>query len=30
MGNLGIFLSRWLASPSWPYVNLAAGFMRID
>ena len=29
-GNLGIFLSRWLASPLGPYVNLAAGIMRID
>jgi membrane-associated protein len=29
-GNLGIFLSRWLASPLGPYVNLAAGVMRID
>ena len=29
-GNLGIFLSRWLASPLGPYVNLAAGIMRLN
>lgn len=29
-GNVGIFLSRWLASPLGPYVNLAAGVMRIN
>ena len=29
-GNLGNFLSRWLASPLGLYVNLAAGIMRID